>query len=142
MSTRAALMVSDEERIELRRLVRQPGTRQALATRCKVVLLDEQGMTYAAIGAKLDMREQTVLKWRSRFLKHRLAGLQDKPRPGVKRTISDQQVAEVVRMTLEAWIARSHSCPCGRARPSVARTTITGTAPAACSRPSWSRPAW
>ena len=47
MSTRAALMVSDEERIELRRLVRQPGTRQALATRCKVVLLDEQGQRQA-----------------------------------------------------------------------------------------------
>ena len=126
MSTRAALMVSDEERIELRRLVRQPGTRQALATRCKVVLLDEQGMTYAAIGAKLDMREQTVLKWRSRFLKHRLAGLQDKPRPGVKRTISDQQVAEVVRMTLEAkpidathWSLRSMAAASGISRSSV-----------------------
>jgi hypothetical protein len=68
MSTRAKLLVTDVERAELRRLARQPGTKQALATRCKVVLLDEQGWTYAAIGDKLDMREQTVLKWRSRFL--------------------------------------------------------------------------
>jgi transposase len=126
MSTRTALLVSDEERAELRRLVRQPGTRQALATRCKVILLDEQGWTYAAIGAKLDMREQTVLKWRSRFVTQRLAGLQDKPRPGVKRTITDAQVAEVVRMTLEEkppdathWSLRSMAAASGISRSSV-----------------------
>lgn len=126
MSTRAALLVTEDERAELRRLVRQPATRQALATRCKVILLDEQGWTYAAIGAKLDMREQTVLKWRNRFLKQRLVGLQDKPRPGVKRTITDQQIAEVVRMTLEDkppdathWSLRSMAAASGVSRSSV-----------------------
>lgn len=126
MSTRASLMVTDQERSELRRLSRHPATRQALATRCKVVLLDEQGLTYAAIGAKLDMREQTVLKWRKRFLTHRLAGLKDKPRPGVPRTISDAQVAEVVRMTLEDkppdathWSIRSMAAASGISRSSV-----------------------
>jgi len=126
MSTRRPLLVSDEERAELRRLARQPGTRQALATRCKVILLDEQGWTYAAIGAKLDLREQTVLKWRSRFVTQRLAGLKDKPRPGVKRTITDQQVAEVVRMTLEEkppeathWSLRSMAAASGISRSSV-----------------------
>lgn len=119
-------MVTDQERSELRRLSRHPATRQALATRCKVVLLDEQGLTYAAIGAKLDMREQTVLKWRKRFLTHRLAGLKDKPRPGVPRTISDAQVAEVVRMTLEDkppdathWSIRSMAAASGISRSSV-----------------------
>jgi transposase len=119
-------MVTDQEREELRRLARHPSTRQALATRCKVILLDEQGMTYAAIGAKLDMREQTVLKWRRRFLTQRLAGLQDKPRPGVKRTITDEQVAEVVRMTLEEkppdathWSLRSMAAASGISRSSV-----------------------
>ena len=126
MSIRAALVLSDEERAELQRLVRRPSTRQALATRCKVILLDEQGLTYAAIGAKLDMREQTVLKWRSRFLKQRLAGLKDKPRPGAKRTITDETVAEVVRMTLEAkppdathWSLRSMASASGVSRSSV-----------------------
>jgi transposase len=126
MSKRASLMVTDQERAELRRLARHPSTRQALATRCKVVLLDEQGLTYAAIGAKLDMREQTVLKWRSRFLKHRLAGLKDKPRPGRTRTITEAQVAEVVRKTLEEkppgathWSLRSMEAASGISRSSV-----------------------
>lgn len=126
MSTRSPLMVTDSERIEVRRLVRRPGTPHGLATRCKVVLLDEQGLSYAAIGAKLDMREQTVLKWRSRFLKDRLAGLKDKPRPGVKKKITQEQIAEVVRQTLHEkppdathWSLRSMAAVSGISRSSV-----------------------
>lgn len=126
MGTRASLMVTDQERAELRRLARHPGTRQALAMRCKVILLDERGLTYAAIGDKLDLREQTVLKWRRRFLTHRLAGLKDSPRPGRKRTITEAQVAEVVRKTLEEkppdathWSLRSMQAASGISRSSV-----------------------
>jgi hypothetical protein len=126
MSTRTPLNLTDVERDELRTLVRQPRTPRALADRCKVVLLDEQALTYAEIGAKIDMREQTVLKWRTRFLTQRLAGLKDKPRPGVKKTITDQQVAEVVRMTLEEkppgathWSLRSMAAASGISRSSV-----------------------
>src|SRR5437899_10202594 len=128
MSTRTALSLTDVERGELRTLARAPRTPRALADRCRVVLLDEQGLTYAAIGAKIDMREQTVLKWRSRFLKHRLAGLRDKPRPGVKKTITDQQVAEVVRKALEEkppdaahWSLRPMAAVAGVAPPGVER---------------------
>lgn len=119
-------MVTDQERSELRRLSRHPGTRQGLAARCRIILLDEQGLTYAAIGAKLDMREQTVLKWRKRFLTHRLAGLRDKPRPGVPRTITDDKIAAVVRMTLQEkppdathWSLRSMAAASGISRSSV-----------------------
>jgi transposase len=119
-------MVTDEERAELRRLARRPGTRQALATRCRAILLDEQGWTYAAIGAKLDMREQTVLKWRKRFLSDRVAGLHDKPRPGRSRTITQERIAEVVRMTLQEtppdathWSLRLMEAASGVSRSSV-----------------------
>lgn len=126
MSTRTALNLTDVERDELRMLVRQPRTARALADRCKVVLLDHEGLTYAAIGAKLDMREQTVLKWRSRFLTQRLAGLKDKPRPGIKKKITNEQVARIVRKTLEEkppdathWSLRSMAAASGISRSSV-----------------------
>ena len=126
MGTRRPLMVTEEERAELAHLERQPSTPHGLAVRCKVVLLDEQGWTYAAIGAKLDMREQTVLKWRTRFLTRRLAGLRDKPRPGAKKKITDEQVAEVVRKTLHEkpkdathWSLRSMATESGISRSSV-----------------------
>lgn len=126
MATRTPLNLTDVEREELERLVRRPGTPQGLATRCRVVLLDARGLTYAAIGAELGMREQTVYKWRSRFLTDRLAGLRDKPRPGAKRRIADEQVAEVVRKTLEErppdathWSTRSMAAATGISRSSV-----------------------
>ena len=42
-----------------------------------------------------------VAKWRSRFLEHRLDGLTDEPRPGRPRTVTDEQVEEVIVRTLE-----------------------------------------
>jgi hypothetical protein len=86
MSTRTPSKLSRVERAELERVSRRPSTPQALAKRCRVILLDDrEDMTYAEIGEELSIREQTVLKWRSRFLKHRMAGLRDAPRPGVKK---------------------------------------------------------
>jgi len=67
MSTRTPLNLSKTERAELERVARRPSTPQALAKRCRVILLDDrEDMTYAEIGEELSMREQTVLKWRSR----------------------------------------------------------------------------
>ena len=41
-------------------------------------------------------RRGTVTGWRARFLRRRLDGLSDEPRPGMPRTITDAQVEEVV----------------------------------------------
>lgn len=43
----------------------------------------------------------TVGKWRRRFVKYRLDGLSDEPRPGAPRKLSDAQVARVVTTTPE-----------------------------------------
>lgn len=127
MGTRTPLNLGEVERAELERVARRPSTPQALARRCRVILLDDQeDLTYAEIGEELGMREQTVLKWRSRFLKSRMAGLRDKPRPGVKKKITDEMVAEVVRKTLHEkppdsthWSLRSMASASGISRSSV-----------------------
>ncbi|MCU1326200.1 MAG: putative transposase [Bryobacterales bacterium] len=41
-------------------------------------------------------------KWRARFLKARLEGLYDEPRPGAPRKVSDEQVEKVIIQTLES----------------------------------------
>jgi transposase len=42
-----------------------------------------------------------VDKWRARFLKARVEGLHDEPRPGAPRKMSDAQVEKIVIQTLE-----------------------------------------
>jgi transposase len=47
------------------------------------------------------MHAATVGKWRGRFAPRRREGLSDEPRPGVARTITDEQVERVIVKTLE-----------------------------------------
>ena len=53
-------------------------------------------LTNKAVAAELSVHEHTVGKWRRRFLKERIDGLSDEPRPGRPRTLADQQVAEFI----------------------------------------------
>ncbi|MET7642931.1 helix-turn-helix domain-containing protein [Streptomyces sp. NPDC005426] len=57
--------------------------------------------TAVAVAARLGTERKTVARWRTRFVRERLDGLSDEPRPGVPRTITDAQVEEVVVRTLE-----------------------------------------
>lgn len=125
---REPLNVTDEERATLRRWARRPKSPQALATRCRIVLLDDAGWSYARIAEKLDLRRQTVWKWRQRFLATRLDGLHDEPRPGVPRTILEDQVELVVVKTLQEkpadathWSTRSMAETTGISKTSVHR---------------------
>ncbi|MGW1797437.1 helix-turn-helix domain-containing protein [Streptomyces sp. NPDC001984] len=54
-----------------------------------------------AVAARLDTDRGTVARWRTRFLRDRLDGLSDEPRPGMPCTITDAQVEELVVRTLE-----------------------------------------
>lgn len=127
MTTRTPLNLTEIERVDLERVARRPSTPQALATRCRVVLLDDRGdMTYAEIGEELSMREQTVLKWRRRYLTHRMIGLRDAPRSGVTKKITQEMIAEIVRRTLHEkpidathWSLRSMEAASGVSRSSI-----------------------
>ena len=80
---------------------RRRSTAQGLALRARIVLACAEGAPNIAVAARLGASRGTVTKWRERFLRRRLDGLYDEPRPGVPRTITDAQVEEVVVRTLE-----------------------------------------
>jgi hypothetical protein len=74
----------------------------ALAWRSKIVLACADGLHNEAVGEQLRCHPDTVGKWCARFSEHRLDGLHDEPPPGRPRTITVDQVEEVVVATLES----------------------------------------
>ena len=50
--------------------------------RAKIVLLAAEGLENKEIGERLDMPRPVVSKWRKRFFRERLAGLEDRSRRG------------------------------------------------------------
>jgi len=94
-------VLSEDERRTLENWVRRRSTAQGLALRARIVLACADGGSNTAVAARLGVNFKTVSRWRARFLRDRLDGLTDDPRPGVPRTITDAQVEEVVVLTLE-----------------------------------------
>ncbi len=122
------LILSEAERAELLRWTRRQKTAQALALRARIVLLAADGVSNTDIAARLDVTGATVGKWRQRFLARRTDGLLDEPRPGVPRTISDEQVEAVVVRTLETtpadgthWSTRSMASASGLSQSTISR---------------------
>ena len=95
------LLLSQGERRTLENWVKRRSTAQGLALRARIVLACADGGSNTAVAARLGVNFKTVSRWRARFLRERLDGLTDEPRPGVPRTITDAQVEEVIVRTLE-----------------------------------------
>ncbi len=108
------LVLTDDERVQLERWARRPKTSQRRALRSRIVLACAEGANNIDVADELGISMPTVGKWRKRFLKDRLEGLVDEPRPGAPRTITDADVERVVTKTLESkprnathWSTRS-----------------------------------
>src|SRR4051795_4778905 len=124
----AAIELSEEERAAVERWARRPSSAQALAVRSRIVLDAAEGRSNTEIAKRLGISRPTVTKWRSRFAKHRLDGLLDEPRPGRPRTITDEQVEQVIVKTLEStpknathWSTRSMAAEVGLTQNAVLR---------------------
>ncbi len=53
--------------------------------RAKMILMAAEGMDNDEIAARLDTRREVVSEWRKRFFRDRIAGLEERPRPGRPR---------------------------------------------------------
>src|SRR6266700_1081 len=86
----APVMLVDEERTQLESLARANSTPQALAFRCRLIMRAAAPDYPPNLRVAAEMRcdRHTVRLWRTRYLEHGLAGLQDAPRPGRPRRFS------------------------------------------------------
>src|SRR5215203_4952572 len=122
------ILLSDDERQTLQRWAQRRRSSQALALRCRIVLACAEGLSNVEVGEQLGVHAATVAKWRRRFSTRRLEGLSDEPRPGVPRTITDEQVERVIVKTLEEtpgdathWSTRSMARATGMSQTAVSR---------------------
>ena len=100
----APLVLSDEDRAELRRLL-VSGDRR-LAERARVVLAcADSDAGNSGVAAELGLSVETVRKWRVRFTGSGPAGLTDDPRPG--RPKAGLVLTDAERDQLTRWARRA-----------------------------------
>jgi len=99
---RGDVVLSEAERAELGSLAARRTTAQALALRSRIVLACADGAMNKDVAVSLGVCENTVGKWRRRYIEHRLDGLRDEPRSGTPRSIDDVRIEAVIVQTLES----------------------------------------
>jgi transposase len=125
---KSEVVVSEDERAELVRLTRRAQVNRQIAFRARVVLACADRWSDTDVAKRHRTTNQTVGKWRRRFIEMRLDGLYDEPRVGAPRTISDEQVEAVIVRTLETkpkgethWSTRSMAKKAGMSHAMVGK---------------------
>jgi transposase len=125
---KAELKLTEAERQQLQAWTRRRKTAQALALRSRIVLACANGLDNLTVADELAVTPQTVSKWRGRFVRERLDGLTDAPRPGAPRTVQDADVETVITRTLETkpkdathWSTRAMAKQTGLSQSTISR---------------------
>ncbi len=86
-----------KERKTLESWQRSHKIEKRLSERASIILLAASGMQSKDIATKLGMRQATISKWRNRFDKHRLSGLQDAPRKGAPAKYNEKTEHRILK---------------------------------------------
>ncbi len=127
-TSRAALVITPENRQELERLVRSGKREQRLALRARIVLGAADGASNSALAKALKTSRPTVLDWRQRFAEGGVDALyDDRPRGRSFKPLTRAKEAEIIATTQRApthatqWSCRSMAKICGVSKASVQR---------------------
>lgn len=83
-----AIRLSSAEATELDRRAAKYTLPYFQVQRAKMILMAAEGLSNDEIAQRLDARRDVVSMWRKRFFVERLAGLEERARPGRPRTFS------------------------------------------------------
>ena len=79
------ITLSVDEKQELMARARRYTLPYFQVQRAKMILLAAEGIENDEIARRLETRREVVCQWRKRFHEKRLAGLEERPRPGRPR---------------------------------------------------------
>jgi transposase len=97
------LAITDEDRSTLRTWTRSSTVSAGHAERAAIVLACAEGSGTSEAARRLGVSRPTVIKWRDRFARHGIAGLEDGPRSGRPKRVDD---AAIIAATLDPPPAR------------------------------------
>jgi transposase len=125
----APLAISDGQREVLETLAGSRAAAYRVVQRARVLLLAGGGVSNSEISETVGVSRPTVLAWRAQFEKDGLVGFGEVAKGrGPKPSISDEQVAEIVDLTLHSkpegethWSCRSMAKKVGVSSASVQR---------------------
>ena len=125
---KVALGLTADERRRLDSLAHRSRSAPHVARRARIILTCAEGLDSKVVARRLHVTPATVGKWRGRFVRQRLDGLYDEPRPGAPRTITDDHVEQVITRTLETtprgathWSTRDMARAVGLSRMAINR---------------------
>src|SRR6059036_3285290 len=125
---KVALILTEDERRRLDSLAHRSRSAPHVARRARIILACADGTDSKVVARRLHVTPATVGKWRGRFVRQRLDGLYDEPRPGAPRTITDDHVEQVIIRTLETtprgathWSTRDMARAVGLSRMAINR---------------------
>ena len=81
-----AIVLRQEERRELEARAAKYTLPYFQVARARMILYAAEGLSNDQIAQRLDTRREVVSLWRKRFFTERLAGLEERPRPGRPRS--------------------------------------------------------
>lgn len=96
MRKAAEITLTADEREKLETWSRSSKVEHRRAKRARMILAAAEGMATTRIAQKLGERPSSVSKWRLRFARLRLAGLEDAPRPGAKAEYTDETTRRIL----------------------------------------------
>jgi transposase len=129
MRVAAQVVLTGDQRSQLESYARGRRTAARLVLRARIVLLASQGKQDLEIAALLGVVPRTAARWRTRFLKSGIAGLEkDAPRPGKVTVLTQPMVHQIVTLTTQQkplhathWSTRSMAAAVGVSEASVRR---------------------
>ena len=108
------LQLSAEVKKQLETMANSRSLPYGQVRRAQIILMSADGLTNTVIAQRVGLSIKMVGIWRQRFIDQGLMGLYDQAKPGAPRSISDEQVAQLVKKTLSKkpkgathWTCRS-----------------------------------
>jgi len=129
MRVAPAIVLTAEDRKTLQTWSQGRRVEARLALRAKILLAAAEGQENLQIAAELGVARQTVARWRTRFAKLGIAGIEkDAPRTPRQPAIAPEVVAEILRRTTQEtppsrthWSTRSMAKVSGVSKATVQR---------------------